>query len=210
MGQKIHPYGFRLGISKDWKSRWFADKKSYAKLAYEDQQIRKFLKDKLSEAGLKTIDIERSVNDIQITVKVSKPGLVIGRGGSGIEAIEKELRSLTNSKVKITAEEIKTPEVEAELVAQYISRQLKRRIPARRIANSAVNTAMDKGAKGIKIQIKGLLSGSNTIARTETFRNGPVPLQTLRANIDYAQLDCKLLYGVVGIKVWIYKGELEI
>lgn len=209
MGQKIHPFGFRLGISKDWRSRWFADKKNYPKYLYEDERIRDFLNKKLDTAGLKSIEIERSVNEVSILVKVSKPGLVIGRAGSGIEAIEKELKKLTDSKIKITVEEIKTPEVEAALVAQYICRQLKRRIPARRVANSAVRSAVDKGVKGIKIEVKGLLSGSNTIARTETYKHGPVPLQTLRTDIDYAQLDCMLLFGTVGVKVWIYKGEME-
>ena len=210
MGQKIHPYGFRLGISKDWKSRWFAGKKDYADMAFEDLNLRKFLTKRLELAGVKSIDIERSVNEIKVIVKVSKPGIVIGRAGSGIEAVEKELKEMTNSKIKITVEEIKAPEVEAALVAQYICRQMKRRIPARRIANNAINTAVDKGVKGIKIQIKGLLSGSNTIARTESFKHGPVPLQTLRADIDYGQLDCHMIYGTVGIKVWIYKGEVEI
>lgn len=210
MGQKIHPFGFRLGITKDWKSRWFADKREYAKMAFEDRKLREFLKKKLEMAGVRSIEIERAVNEIKIFIKVSKPGVVIGRAGAGVEAIEKEIKEMTPSKVKITVEEIKTPEVEAELVAQYMCRQLKRRIPARRIATAAINTAIDKGAKGIKVQIKGLLSGSNTIARTESYRQGPVPLQTLRANIDYAQIDCKLLYGTVGIKVWIYKGEEEI
>lgn len=210
MGQKIHPLGFRIGISKDWKSRWFADKKTYAKIFYEDQKIRDFLKKKLEFAGLKSIEIERAVNDVNIIVKVSKPGMVIGRAGSGIESIEKELKQFTDAKLKITAEEVKTPEIEAELVAQYIARQMKRRIPARRVANNAIISAMEKGAKGIKIQIKGLLSGSNTIARTETFKDGPVPLQTLRADIDYAQYDCQMLFGTIGIKVWIYKGELKI
>ena len=210
MGQKIHPFGFRLGITKDWTSRWFVDKKDYAKLIAEDHKLRHLLKKRLDMAGVKSIDIERSLNDVKIFVKVSKPGIVIGRAGSGIEALEKELKLLTDSKIKITVEEIKSPEIEAELVAQYICRQLKRRIPARRIANSAINSAVDKGVKGIKIQIKGLLSGSNTIARAEKYKHGPVPLQTLRADIDYAQIDCKMLYGVVGVKVWIYKGEMEI
>lgn len=210
MGQKIHPFGFRLGINKDWKSRWFADKKTYADMAFEDIKIRKYLKDKLDTAGVKDIDIERSVNDVKIIIRVSKPGVVIGRAGSGIESLEKDLREYTDSKLKITVEEIKVPEREAELVAQYICRQLKRRVPARRIANAALTTAMDKGIKGIKIQIKGLLSGSNTIARQETYKKGPVPLQTLRADIDYAQIDCQLLYGTVGVKVWIYKGETDL
>lgn len=210
MGQKIHPFGFRLGISKDWKSRWFADKKDYAKHTYEDHKLRRLLANKLESAGVKSIEIERSVNEIKFLVKVSKPGIVIGRAGTGIEALEKELKGHTNAKIKITVEEIKTPELEAELVAQYVCRQLKRRIPARRVANTAITTAVDKGVKGIKIQIKGLLSGSNTIARQEVYKHGPVPLQTLRADIDFSQIDCKLLYGTIGIKVWVYKGEVEI
>lgn len=210
MGQKIHPTGFRIGISKDWKSRWFADKKNYADYAYEDFKIREFLTEKLDMAGLKEVVIERSVNEVNITVRVSKPGVVIGRAGSGIEQIEKELKQITDSKIKITAEEVKNPETEAALVAQYIARQLKRRMSARRIANQAISTAMDKGVEGIKVQIKGLLSGSNTIARAETYKGGPVPLQTLRADIDYAQLDCQMLYGTIGIKVWIYKGEVDL
>jgi len=210
MGQKINPFGFRLGISKDWTSRWSTNKKEYPKLLLEDYKIREFLTGKLEIAGLKSINIERSVNEVKIFLKVSKPGIVIGRAGSGIEALEKELKNFTNSKLKITVEEIKTPEIESALVAQYICRQLKRRIPARRIANSAIRSANDKGVKGIKIQIKGLLSGSNTIARTENYKHGPVPLQTLRADIDYALVTCKLLYGTVGIKVWIYNGEKEI
>jgi small subunit ribosomal protein S3 len=209
MGQKIHPFGYRLGITKDWKSRWASDKKNYPRLAYEDFVIRKVLKDRLEMAGLKTVEIERSVNEIKILVKVSKPGVVIGRAGTGIEALEKELKKHTSDKLKITVEEIKTPETEAVLVAEYICRQLKRRIPARRVANAAISTAIDKGVKGIKIQVKGLLSGSNTIARAENFRHGPVPLQTLRSDIDYAQINCELLFGTIGIKVWIYKGEME-
>ncbi|OGC45164.1 30S ribosomal protein S3 [candidate division WWE3 bacterium RBG_19FT_COMBO_34_6] len=210
MGQKINPYGFRLGIGKDWMSRWYASKKDYANFAHEDMKLRKFLKQKLELAGVKSVEIERSLSDIKILVKVSKPGVVIGKAGTGIESIEKELKKLTESKIKITVEEIKNPETEAELVAQYICRQLKRRIPARRIANAAISSAVDKGVKGIKVQIKGLLSGSNTIARSETYKQGAVPLQTLRSDIDYAQKDCQLLYGTVGIKVWIYKGEMDI
>lgn len=208
MGQKINPIGFRVGITKDWSSRWYSDKKSYADLALEDVKIRHFLTDKFSQAGLKNIDIERSVNEVNIAVRVSKPGLVIGRGGIGVEEVEKELKKITKSKIKLTAEEIKVPEVEAQLVADHISRQIKRRMHFRRVALAAVNSAMDRGAKGIKIKISGLLSGGNSISRSETILKGSVPAQTLRANIDYAQVDCKLLYGVIGIKVWIYKGEI--
>lgn len=207
MGQKINPTGYRLGVTKDWSSRWYANKANYADLALEDIKIRKFLKEKLDQAGLKVIEIERTENEISIILKVSKPGMVIGKGGTGVEELEKTIKKITKAKVKITAEEVKTPEVEAQLVADYIYRQLKRRIHYRRTAMFAINSAMDKGAKGIKIRFSGVLSGSNTIARSETFTLGSIPLQTLRADIDYAQLDCHLNYGTIGVKVWIYKGE---
>jgi small subunit ribosomal protein S3 len=209
MGQKIHPTGFRIGITKDWLSRWFADKRSYADLSLEDFRIRKFLTEKFELAGLKVIEIERSVNELNIIVKVSKPGIVIGKGGSGVEEVEKQLKTMTKSKVKLTAEEVKTPEVEAQLIGDYISRQLKRRLPYRKIIMSAANSAIDRGAKGIKIRVSGLLSGGNSIARSEVVSRGSVPSQTLRADIDYAQVDCHLLYGTVGIKVWVYKGEIN-
>lgn len=209
MGQKINPIGYRLGITKDWSSRWYANKTNYADLVLEDIKIRKFLKEKLDQAGLKVIEIERTENEISIVLKVSKPGMVIGKGGTGVEELEKAIKKITKAKVKITAEEVKTPEIEAQLVADYIYRQLKRRIHYRRTAMFAVNSAMDKGAKGIKIRFSGVLSGSNTIARSETFTLGSIPLQTLRADIDYAQLDCHLNYGTIGVKVWIYKGEKQ-
>lgn len=210
MGQKIHPYGFRVGISKPWRSQWFAEKENYADLALEDHKIRDFLEDRLSTAGLKEIDIKRAVNELDITLKVSRPGLVIGRGGSGIQQLEKDLHEITDAKVKLTVEEVKTPELEAKLVADYITRQMQRRMPYRRVVQSAIRSAMDKGAKGIKIRLSGVLSGGNTIARSEVYSEGSVPTQTLRANIDYAQVDAKMLFGTIGIKVWIYKGEEEI
>jgi small subunit ribosomal protein S3 len=209
MGTKVHPIGYRLGITKDWTSRWFADKDSYGDLANEDHKIRKFLRDKLSTAGLKVIEIERTENEIQILLKVSKPGVVIGRGGAGVEALEKELKKVTSAKkIKLTAEGLRVPELEAQLVGDYIARQLKRRMPYRRVCVFATTAAMDKGAKGIKIRVAGVLSGSNTISRVETFSKGSVPLQTLRADIDYAQIHCMLIFGTIGIKVWIYKGEV--
>ncbi len=208
MGQKIHPFGFRLGITKDWQSRWFMDKQSYKKYVFEDFKIRRFLEERFSTAGLKDIQIERSPNEVDITVRVSKPGIVIGRGGSGIEQVEKDLRSITDAKIKLTAVEVKTPEIEAQLVADYICRQLKRRVPYRRVVKAALSSAIDKGAKGIKIKLSGLLGGGNTIGRVEMSSKGAVPTQTLRADIDYAQVHCQLLYGVVGVKVWIYKGEI--
>lgn len=209
MGQKIHPYGFRLGITENWKSRWTADKRTFGKLLIEDYKIRAYLEKALSTAGLESVHIERSTNEVNITVKVSKPGVVIGRGGAGVEDLEKAIRLLTKSKIKLTAEEVKNPELNAQLVADYIARQLKRRIPYKRAVNSTINTAMDKKAKGIKIRISGLLSGGSSIARSERYFKGSVPTQTLRANIDYAGVTCHLLYGTVGIKVWIYKGEFD-
>ncbi|MBU1132784.1 MAG: 30S ribosomal protein S3 [Patescibacteria group bacterium] len=211
MGQKINPLGYRLGISKNWSSRWFAGKDEYADLVFEDQKIRKLIEDKLSMAGLKCIDIERTESEVTILIKVSKPGVVIGKGGTGVEELEKEIKKVTKGKkIKITAEGTNSPETEARLVADYICRQLKRRVPYRRVVNFALHSAIDKGAKGIKIQLSGVLSGSNTVSRTEKFREGAVPLQTLRADIDYAQIPCQMLYGTIGVKVWIYKGEVEI
>ncbi len=207
MGTKINPVGYRLGITKNWYSRWFADKKQYAALIFEDLKIREYLKKKLDAAGLKSIDIERTENEIHVFLKVSKPGVVIGKSGAGVEEIEKELKKLTKAKIKITAEEVKTPEMEAQLVADYICRQLKRRVPYRRVVTFALNSAMDKGAKGIKIRLSGVLSGGNTIGRTEVFKLGAVPLQTLRADIDYAQVHCFMIFGTIGVKVWIYKGD---
>lgn len=210
MGQKINPTGFRMGITKNWGSRWFADKATYGKLALEDRKIRNLLKERFETAGVKEVIIERSLNDIRITIRVSKPGVVIGRGGEGVTKVQEELKKITTSKISLTAEEVKVPEIEASLVAQYISRQLKRRLPYRRLINTAIQSAMDKGAKGIKIRLSGLLSGGNSIARTETLSLGSIPSQTLRADIDYAQEDCHMIYGTIGIKVWIYKGETEI
>ena len=211
MGQKINPLGFRLGISKDWSSRWFADKNQYADLVFEDKKIRELIESRLSIAGLKVVDIERTESEVSILIKVSKPGVVIGRGGTGVEELEKEIKKITKGKkIKITAEGTNSPETEARLVADYICRQLKRRVPYRRVTKFALHSAIDKGAKGIKIQLSGVLSGSNTVSRTEKFKEGPVPLQTLRADIDYASVPCQMLYGTIGVKVWIYKGLKEI
>ncbi len=210
MGQKINPIGYRLGISKNWSSRWFSSKKDYADLLIEDKKIRDLLGSRLSTAGLKNIEIERTENEISVLIRVSKPGIVIGRGGTGVEELEKEIKKITKGKVKITAEGVKSAEVEAQLVADYICRQLKRRVPYRRVVNFALHSAIDKGAKGIRIKLAGVLSGSNTISRTENYKEGSVPLQTLRADIDYAQIGCQMLFGTIGVKVWIYKGEIEL
>lgn len=210
MGQKINPTGFRVGISKDWDSKWYADKAQYSKLTIEDFRIRQMLRNRFETAGLKKIDIERSTNEVNITVHVSKPGIVIGKGGVIVTQAKKDLEKLTTSKISITAEEIKTPEIEARLIAEFIGRQLKRRKPYRWVVNSAINSALEKGAKGIRIKMAGLLSGSNSIARSELYSKGPVPTQTLRADIDYAQYHCQMIYGTIGIKVWVYKGEIDL
>lgn len=210
MGQKINPKGFRIGISKDWDSRWFADKFNYPKLVLEDRKIREYLEERFATAGIKTIEIERSPNEVNVKIKVSRPGVVIGKGGSGVTEAQEKIKDFTSAKISLTAEEVKDPELHAQLVADYISRQIQRRVHYRRVVSSAVQSAMDKGAKGIKIQVSGLLGGSNSIARRESTSMGSVPTQTLRADIDYAQVHCKMLYGTIGIKVWIYKGEKEI
>ena len=210
MGQKINPIGYRIGISKNWTSRWFSSKKDYANLLLEDKKIRDLLETRLSTAGLKIVEIERTENEVSVLIKVSKPGVVIGRGGTGVEELEKEIKKITKGKVKITAEGVKSSEIEAQLVADYICRQLKRRVPYRRVVNFALSAAIDKGAKGIKIRLAGVLSGSNTISRSETYKEGSVPAQTLRADIDYAQVHCQMLFGTIGIKVWIHKGEIEL
>ncbi len=210
MGHKINPNGFRIGITKDWVSRWYLTKKSIAQALLEDQKIRKFLTKRFESAGVKSVEIERSLNDVNVLVKVSKPGVVIGRGGAGVDEVREELKKITNSKTSLTVEEIKNAETDAQLVADFISRQLKRRMPYRRVMTSAINSAMERGAKGIKIRLAGLLGGGNTIARTETLSQGSIPAQTLRADIDFAKVDCLMLFGKIGIKVWIYKGMKEI
>jgi small subunit ribosomal protein S3 len=209
MGRKIHPYSFRLGITKDWKSKWFADKSQYAELVIQDEKIRRYLHSEFGDAGIDCVNIERNSNEISITIHVAKPGVVIGKGGSGVEAAEKEIKKITKSRIKITAVQVKVPELQAKLVADFIARRMQRRVSYKYSANSAIQTAISKGAKGIKISVAGLLGG-NPIARTEVFEQGPVPTQTLRADIDYAQVHCKMMDGIVGIKVWIYKGELEL
>ncbi len=207
MGNKVNPVGFRIGISKDWESKWYADKKSYGTYALQDFRIREVLEKKFDLAGIRNIEINRSLNDIKITVYVSKPGVVIGKGGSIVTGAKDELEKLTKAKVSISAEAIKVPELEAKLVGDFVARQLKRRKPYRSVINTAITSALDKGAKGIKIKVAGVLGGPMSIARSEFFTKGSVPNQTLRADIDYAQVHCQMIYGTIGIKVWIYKGE---
>jgi small subunit ribosomal protein S3 len=210
MGQKINPVGFRIGVSKDWSSKWYYDKSEYSKYAVEDHKIRRYLEKKFDLAGLKDVLIERSGNILNLTIRVSNPGVVIGKGGSGVESAEKDIKKMTKSVVKITAEEVKLPEIQANIVANNIYKQLKKRVKANRAVQQAIRAAMEKGAKGIKIRISGLLGGGSSIARTETLKEGSIPVQRLRADIDYAQVHAHMLYGAIGIKVWIYKGDKEL
>jgi small subunit ribosomal protein S3 len=214
MGQKINPFGFRLKNSKQWRSRWFArDPKQYRKNILEDYQIRRYLMDKLALAGIVEVRIERSINKMKITLKVSRPGVVIGRGGSGLELLKKELVKMVSlpepeKNLELDVEEVKDPELSARLIAVRVVQQLEKRMPYRRVANKTVERAMEAGAQGIKIALSGRVGGAE-ISRTETFKKGAIPLQTLRAEIDYAQIPASTRFGYVGVKVWVYKGEKE-
>ena len=207
MGQKTHPIGFRLGITKDWKSKWF-DEKNYRELIAEDYTIRRYLRQRLSEAMVSDIIIRRLSNRVIISISTAQPGKVIGKGGEEIKKLREEIKSLVNRDVTINIEEVRMPELDAFLVAQNISRQIVQRISHRRAMKRALISAMKIGAKGIKISCGGRLGGTE-IARSETQHEGKVPLQTLNADIDYACATAFTIYGTVGIKVWIYKGPVK-
>lgn len=209
MGQKTHPFGYRLGIIKTWDSKWFASK-NYAKLLHEDLVIKKFLKDRLHQAGISKIEIERAANKdkrAKINIYTSRPGLVIGRKGAEVENLKKELQRITDKEVILNITEIKRPEVDAQLVAENIALQLERRVSFRRAMKRNVSQALKFGAKGIKAMCAGRLAGAE-MARTEWYREGRVPLQTIRADIDYGTTTARTKYGVIGIKVWVFKGEI--
>ncbi|AOH48578.1 30S ribosomal protein S3 [Selenomonas sp. oral taxon 920] len=206
MGQKVNPHGIRLGIVKDWDARWYADK-DFAQNLHEDIKIRDYLKKSLQTAGVPRVETERSKNRLKLTIHTAKPGMVIGRGGSGIEQIKEGLKSLTDKRVDINIAEIKQPDLDATLVAENIAAQLERRIAFRRAMKQAVGRTMRLGAKGIKIAVSGRLGGAE-IARRESYREGSIPLHTLRADIDYGTAEAHTTYGRIGIKVWIFKGEV--
>ena len=206
MGQKVNPHGLRLGVIKTWDAKWYADK-DYAKNLHEDIKIRKMLKEKLYTSNVSQIIIERAANRVKVTIHTSKPGMVIGRGGSGIENIKKWLKQLTNKAVDVNIAEIKQAELDATLVAENIAAQLEKRIAFRRAMKQSVTRTMRMGAKGIKITCGGRLGGAE-IARTESYREGSIPLHTLRADIDYGTAEAATTYGRIGVKVWIYKGEI--
>nr|AKQ01179.1 30S ribosomal protein S3, small subunit ribosomal protein S3 [uncultured Nitrospirae bacterium Rifle_16ft_4_minimus_14985] len=205
MGHKVHPIGFRLGYIKTWNSRWYAEKE-YAVLLHEDLKVRKIVKTKLYHAGIARIEIERSGNQLRINLHTSRPGIIIGRKGAEVDKLKAEIEALTKRQVSINIKEIKKPEVDAQLVAENIALQLEKRIAFRRAMKKAVVSALRLGAKGIKVNCAGRLGGAE-IARTEWYREGRVPLHTLRADIDYGLAEAKTTYGQIGVKVWIYRGE---
>lgn len=207
MGQKVNPHGLRVGIIKDWNSKWYADKKNFDEFLVEDDKIRKYIKKKLFISGLSKIEIERSANRVKISVHTSKPGMVIGRGGSGVEALRKEVEAMTGRSVSINVEEIKNPSLDGQLVAENIASQLERRVSFRRAMKQVIQRTMRSGAKGIKTSVSGRLGGAD-MARTEGYSEGSIPLQTLRADIDYGFAEADTTYGKLGVKVWIYKGEV--
>jgi len=207
VGQKTHPRGFRLGIVAPWKSRWYAER-NFPELLVEDETIRKYLNQRLGHASIAEVEIERKPGKVIVTVHTARPGVVIGKGGSEVDKLRDELGRITKTnEVAINVEEVKRPEVDAQLVADSIAHQLVQRVSFRRAMKRAVQNAMRAGAEGIKIQVGGRLNGAE-IARSESYKEGRIPLQTLRADIDYAQSTARTTYGTIGIKVWVFKGEV--
>ncbi|MGE5484395.1 MAG: 30S ribosomal protein S3 [Ignavibacteriales bacterium] len=207
MGQKVHPKGLRIGIIKDWDAKWFADKKEFPGILMEDVKIREFLKKKLFSTGVSRIEIERAATRLKVTIYTAKPGMVIGRGGSGVEDLRKQVEALTGKQVSLNIVEVKSAETDAQLVAENIASQLEKRISFRRAMKQAVSRAMRLGAKGCRVRIAGRLGGAE-MARRERDVEGTVPLHTLRADIDYGFAEATTTYGKIGVKVWVYKGDV--
>ncbi|MGI6192534.1 MAG: 30S ribosomal protein S3 [Christensenellales bacterium] len=207
MGQKVNPHGFRVGVINDWNARWFASKKDFADYIVEDEKIRKFLKEKLYASGIGKIEIERAAGKATINIFTAKPGMVIGRQGAGVEALKAETAKFIGRPVNLNIIEIKNPDANAQLVAENIAASLEKRISFRRAMKQAMSRAMRSGAKGIKVKCSGRLGGAE-IARDEGYHEGSIPLQTLRANIEYGFAEAKTTYGRIGVKVWVYKGEI--
>ena len=207
MGQKVNPNGFRVGVIRDWDSKWYADKKTFNEFLVEDYRIREFVKKKLFVSGISKIEIERAASKIKVSVHTAKPGMVIGRGGSGVEELRIDIEKMTKKSVVINVEEIKSPELDAQLVAENIASQLERRVTFRRAMKQAIQRTMRFGAQGIKTQVSGRLGGAD-MARTEGYNEGTIPLQTIRADIDYGFAEANTTYGKLGVKVWLYKGEV--
>ena len=206
MGQKVNPVGLRIGVIRDWESKWYADK-DFANLLHEDLKVREYITKRLNDSSVSKVEIERAANRLNITIHTAKPGMVIGKGGSEVEALRKALNALTGKRVHINILEIKKADIDAKLVAENIARQLENRVSFRRAQKQAIQRAMRAGAKGIKTMVSGRLGGAD-IARSESYSEGTVPLHTLRADIDYATAEADTTYGKLGVKVWIYRGEV--
>jgi len=206
VGQKVSPVGLRIGVIRDWESKWYADK-DFATLLHEDLKIRKFVKGRLKDAAVSTIEIERAANRVNVTIHTAKPGMVIGKGGAEVEVLRKSLTDLTGKRVHININEVKRPDLDATLVAENIARQLENRISFRRAQKQSITRTLRAGAKGIKTLVSGRLGGAD-IARSEGYSEGTVPLHTLRADIDYGTAEAHTTYGRIGVKVWIYRGEV--
>jgi small subunit ribosomal protein S3 len=206
MGRKVHPYGFRVGVTRDWLSKWFAER-NYAELVHEDLRLRKLIMDTLPDAGVSQILVDRNANQITLTVKTAKPGIVIGRGGQNAEMLRTLLQNATEKRVRLNIEEIRVPELDAFLVARSVADQLERRVAFRRAMKQSVQRTMGRGALGCRVRISGRLGGSE-MSRSEQEMQGQVPLHTLRADIDFGLAEAKTTFGVIGVKCWIYKGEI--
>ena len=207
MGQKVNPHGFRVGVIKDWNTRWYANKKDFANYLVEDNKIRDFLKNKYYEAGIAYIGIERAANKAPVSIHTGRPGMLIGKGGVGVDTIKAELAALTGRTVNVNIIEVRNPDANAQLVAENIAAALEKRTSFRRAMKQSLSRAMKAGAKGIKVKCSGRLGGAE-IARTEGYNEGSTPLQTIRADIEYGFAEAKTTYGRIGVKVWIYKGEV--
>ena len=206
MGHKVHPNGFRLGVSRTWNAKWYSDK-DYTSLLKEDMTIRRLVQKRLANASVSLVEIERGINHVTVTVHTAKPGIVIGKGGANVEALRQQIGRITTSKVKLEIKEIRQPELDAVLVASNIAQQLSRRIAFRKAIKQAVQRTMKAGAKGVRIQVSGRLGGSE-MARREWDKEGRIPLNTLRADISYGQVLSRTTYGAIGVKVWIYRGDV--
>ena len=207
MGQKVNPHGARVGVIIDWSTKWYAGKKDFSNNLIEDYNLRKMLKEKLNQAGISHIDLQRAGEKLHVIVYTAKPGVVIGKGGAGVEALKKEVEEFTGKQVALDIIEIKNPDIDAQLVAENIAQQLEKRVSFRRAMKQTIGRAMKSGAKGIKTTVSGRLGGAD-IARSEGYHEGSIPLQTLRAHIDYGFAEAKTTYGRIGVKVWIYKGQV--
>jgi len=207
LGQKVHPHGLRVGVIKDWDAKWYADKKNFSTLLHEDIEVREFVKEKMYDAGIARIVIERAANQLKLDIYTARPGMVIGRGGSEVDALRQQIENKTGRRVQINVVEVDNPDLDAQLVAENIAAQFERRVSFRRAMKQAMNRTMRQGAEGFKVLSSGRLGGAE-MARKEGYSEGSVPLHTLRADIDYGFAEAYTTYGKIGVKVWIYKGEI--